>query len=122
MRVRHLPLADSVGIDFHKTGFAPYVSSLFLLRDRNEFQSLVRRRDTMPYIYHTGEYHPGMFTLETSRSACGAMAALASLLLLGQRRLSAAAGAFRRYGRGAARADLARPELDGDERRKRAAP
>lgn len=82
--VRHLPLADSVGIDFHKTGFAPYVSSLFLLRDRSEFQSLARHRDTMPYIYHSGEYHPGMFTLETSRSASGVMAALGSLLLLGK--------------------------------------
>lgn len=82
--VRHLPLADSVGIDFHKTGFAPYVSSLFLLRNRQEFQTLVRQRDTMPYIYHTGDYHPGMFSLETSRSASGAMAALASMLLLGK--------------------------------------
>jgi L-2,4-diaminobutyrate decarboxylase len=38
----------------------------------------------MPYLYHTGEYHPGMFTLETSRSATGVMAALANLLLLGK--------------------------------------
>src|SRR4029079_2383872 len=36
-----------------------------------------------PYLYHSGEYHPGMFTLETSRSATGVMAALANLLLLG---------------------------------------
>ena len=28
-----MPLADSVGIDFHKTGFTPYVSSLLLVRD-----------------------------------------------------------------------------------------
>jgi len=90
--VQHLPLADSVGIDFHKTGFAPYVSSLFLLRDRSEFQTLVRRRDTMPYIYHVGDYHPGMFTLETSRSASGAMAALASMLLLGKEGLRALIG------------------------------
>jgi glutamate/tyrosine decarboxylase-like PLP-dependent enzyme len=90
--VQHLPLADSVGIDFHKTGFAPYVSSLFLLRDRAEFQSLARQRDTMPYIYHTGDYHPGMFTLETSRSACGVMSALASMLLLGKDGLRALVG------------------------------
>jgi glutamate/tyrosine decarboxylase-like PLP-dependent enzyme len=90
--VRHLPLADSVGVDFHKTGFAPYASSLFLLRDRAEFQTLVRRRETMPYIYHTGDYHPGMFTLETSRGAGGAMAALASLLLLGREGFQALIG------------------------------
>lgn len=83
-RVRHLPLADSLGIDFHKTGFAPYISSLFLLRDRSEFGWIARQRETMPYLYHTGHYHPGLFTLETSRSATGVMAALASLLLLGK--------------------------------------
>jgi glutamate/tyrosine decarboxylase-like PLP-dependent enzyme len=83
-RIRHLPLADSLGIDFHKTGFAPYVSSLFLLRDRADFGTVVRQRESMPYLYHTGQYHPGMFTLETTRSATGVMAALANLLLLGK--------------------------------------
>ncbi len=83
-RIRHLGLADSIGIDFHKTGFAPYISSLFLLRDRADFGTIVRERETMPYLYHTGEYHPGMFTLETSRSATGVMSALANLLLLGK--------------------------------------
>jgi glutamate/tyrosine decarboxylase-like PLP-dependent enzyme len=83
-RIRHLALADSVGIDFHKTGFAPYISSLFLLRDRADFGLIARERETMPYLYHTGQYHPGMFTLETTRSATGVMAALANLLLLGK--------------------------------------
>ncbi|MCH9018085.1 MAG: hypothetical protein IIB89_10035, partial [Chloroflexi bacterium] len=32
-RIQHLGLADSIGIDFHKTGFTPYISSLFLTRD-----------------------------------------------------------------------------------------
>ncbi len=83
-RVRHLPLADSLGIDFHKTGFAPYISSMFLLRDRHDFRMIVRERETMPYLFHSGEFHPGMFSLETSRSATGVMAALANLLLLGR--------------------------------------
>lgn len=83
-RIRHLRLADSIGIDFHKTGFAPYISSLLLLRDRADFGLVARQRETMPYLYHSGEYHPGMFTLETSRSATGVMAALANLLLLGK--------------------------------------
>jgi glutamate/tyrosine decarboxylase-like PLP-dependent enzyme len=83
-RIRYLDLADSVGIDFHKTGFAPYISSLFLLRDRAGFGEVARQRDAMPYLYHTGHYHPGMFTLETSRAATGVMAALANLLLLGK--------------------------------------
>jgi L-2,4-diaminobutyrate decarboxylase len=82
--VAPLALADSLGVDFHKTGFAPYISSLFLARERDDFRTLVRARSTMPYIYHSGEYHPGMYTLETSRSATGVMAALANLLQLGQ--------------------------------------
>lgn len=32
-RMRHLPLADSLGIDFHKSGYTPYASSLFLASD-----------------------------------------------------------------------------------------
>jgi glutamate/tyrosine decarboxylase-like PLP-dependent enzyme len=81
---RHLHLADSLGIDFHKTGFAPYISSLFLLRDRQDFGQIVRQRETTPYLFHAGEYHPGLFSLETSRSATGVLAALANLLLLGR--------------------------------------
>jgi glutamate/tyrosine decarboxylase-like PLP-dependent enzyme len=82
--VRHLRLADSVGIDFHKTGYVPYISSLVLFRRRDDLDLITRRRDTMPYLFQSGEHHPGMFTLETSRSATGVMSALASLLLLGR--------------------------------------
>jgi L-2,4-diaminobutyrate decarboxylase len=46
----------------------------------------------MPYLYHSGEYHPGMFTLETTRGAAGPMAALANLLLLGKEGLRALLG------------------------------
>jgi L-2,4-diaminobutyrate decarboxylase len=83
-RIRHLGLSDSLGIDFHKTGFAPYISSLVLFRRREDLQMIARPRETMPYLYQTGEHHPGMFTLETTRSGTGPMAALASLLLLGK--------------------------------------
>jgi glutamate/tyrosine decarboxylase-like PLP-dependent enzyme len=83
-RIRHLGVADSLGVDFHKTGCAPYISSLLLVRERSDFQFVARQREAMPYLYHSGEYHPGMFTLETSRGATGVMAALANLLLLGK--------------------------------------
>ena len=83
-RIRHLGLADSVGLDFHKTGFAPYVSSLFLVRDQTDLQHLVRGRADMPYLFQSGEHHPGLFSLETSRSGSGVLAALASLRLLGR--------------------------------------
>ena len=82
--IRHLRLADTIGIDFHKTGFAPYISSLVLARDRGDFDRIARPRAAMPYLFQSGEYHPAMFTLETTRSGTGPLAALASLRLLGK--------------------------------------
>jgi glutamate/tyrosine decarboxylase-like PLP-dependent enzyme len=38
----------------------------------------------MPYLFQSGDHHPGMVTLETTRSAGGVMAAMANLLLLGK--------------------------------------
>jgi glutamate/tyrosine decarboxylase-like PLP-dependent enzyme len=83
-RIRHLPLADSIGIDFHKTGFAPYISSLVLVRRREDFDRIARAREAMPYLFQSGEYHPAMYTLETTRGGGGPLSALASLLLLGK--------------------------------------
>jgi len=82
--IQHLRLADSIGIDFHKTGYTPYISSLVLFRDGGDFESIARNRETMPYLYQSGTHHPGMYTLETSRSGTGPMAALANLLTLGK--------------------------------------
>ncbi|MSR57000.1 MAG: aspartate aminotransferase family protein [Planctomycetaceae bacterium] len=91
-RMRHLGLADSVGIDFHKTGFAPYVSSLVLMRQGADFQKIARSPETMPYLFHDGDYHPGQFTLETTRSGGGPLAALANLSLFGKNGLRALLG------------------------------
>lgn len=82
-RMRVLSLADSLGIDFHKTGFCPYISSLFLVKDRDDFRLLARSPETMPYLYHSGDHKPGFFTLETSRGGAGVLAALANLKFLG---------------------------------------
>ncbi len=90
--IRHLHLADSLGIDFHKTCFAPYISSLFLLKDRREFDLISRARAQMPYLFQFGEYKPGMFTLETSRSGVGILAALANLRLFGKQGLQVTIG------------------------------
>lgn len=83
-RISKLQRADSIGIDFHKTGFTPYVSSLFLVREREDMQLLVRGREQMPYLFQSGERHPGVFTLETSRSGTGVLAAYANLHLFGR--------------------------------------
>ena len=38
----------------------------------------------MPYLYQFGSYHPGIYTLECSRSGAGALAAFANIRLLGK--------------------------------------
>jgi glutamate/tyrosine decarboxylase-like PLP-dependent enzyme len=82
--ILHLRLADSIGIDFHKTGYTPYVSSLVLFRDARDFELIARGREVMPYLYQSGVHHPGTYTLETTRGGQGPMAALANLLLFGK--------------------------------------
>lgn len=83
-RIQYLRLADSIGIDFHKTGYVPYVSSLVLFANGDDLGLIARQRESMPYLFQSGDHHPGMVTLETSRAAGGVMAALANLLLLGK--------------------------------------
>lgn len=90
--IRHLGMADSVGVDFHKTGFTPYVSSAILLKDGRDLQQLARREEDTPYIFQSGERHPGRYTLETSRAGSGPLAALANLRLFGRQGLQALLG------------------------------
>lgn len=110
-KMRYLGMSDSLGIDFHKTGFVPYISSLFLLRNQDDFAHIVRQRGEMPYLYHTGHYHPGMYTLETSRGGGGSMAALASLILLGRQGLQALLGHALEMSETLREQIAARPEL-----------
>ncbi|MEZ6035489.1 MAG: pyridoxal-dependent decarboxylase [Planctomycetaceae bacterium] len=83
-RIRHLHLADSIGVDYHKTGFAPYISSAFFVKRGEDLHRLSRDPKITPYLFQSGEYNPGRFTLETSRSGSGPMAALGALQLLGK--------------------------------------
>ncbi len=91
-RIRHLGLADSIGIDYHKTGFTPYISSAFLLQDGHDFAHLTRRDEETPYIFQSGTRHPGKYTLETTRAGGGPLAAIANLRLFGKRGLQALLG------------------------------
>lgn len=86
-RIRHLSLADSIGIDFHKTGFTPYISSLVLFKNRADLELVQRQQEEMPYLYQFGEHRPGMYTLETSRAGTGTLAALANFRLFGEQGL-----------------------------------
>jgi glutamate/tyrosine decarboxylase-like PLP-dependent enzyme len=91
-RIRHLGAADSLGVDYHKTGFAPYISSAVLLRDGADFSHLTRREEETPYIFQSGTRHPGRYTLETTRAGSGPLAAIANLRLFGRRGLQALLG------------------------------
>jgi glutamate/tyrosine decarboxylase-like PLP-dependent enzyme len=91
-RIRHLGLADSLGVDFHKTGFTPYISSALLLRNGRDFAYLTRREEQTPYLFQSGAHHPGRYTLETTRAGSGPLAALANLRLFGVRGLQALLG------------------------------
>ena len=91
-RISQLHLSDSLGIDFHKTGFTPYTSSLFLSKSGDDLELVARDSEAMPYLFKSGKYHPGKYTLETSRSGAGPMAALGNLLLLGRDGLQALLG------------------------------
>lgn len=83
-RMQHLSLADSLGIDFHKSGYTPYASSLFLASDAQLLNPVRRDKVAMPYLFQFGEYDPGIYTLECSRSGGPVLAALSNLMLLGK--------------------------------------
>ncbi len=108
-RIRHLSLADSVGVDFHKTGFAPYVSSLVLFREREDLRLVARSPEQMPYLYHFGDHRPGTFTLETTRAGTGPLAALGNYRLFGKQGLQVILGYIVEM------AQLLREHLEGHE-------
>jgi len=81
--IRGVRYADSIGIDFHKTGWAPYLCSVILMKDEKEFSLLNRNRDEMPYLYQGDGYQPGVFTLESSRPNY-AQKAVANILAMGR--------------------------------------
>jgi hypothetical protein len=70
-RIQHLNLADLVGVDFHKTGFAPYVSSLFLSKTSRDLYSIAGDPSSMPYLFKTGHYHRNIFTIIQSDALRG---------------------------------------------------
>lgn len=77
-RIADLFFADSFGADFHKTGFCPYISSVFMVK---KYTWLTQRREFSNLLY--GEYAPFSYTLELSRSSSGPIAAYLTMELLG---------------------------------------
>ncbi|MCP9796120.1 pyridoxal-dependent decarboxylase [Cyanobium sp. Lug-B] len=82
-RVSELRYADSFGADFHKTGFCPYISSLFIVKNRNDYFLLGKKSAVSLQEMQFGSYSPFETSLEYSRSASGSISALATLRSLG---------------------------------------
>lgn len=82
-RFKHIQLADSMVFDFHKLGQTPYITSLFLIKNRENLKYVDLDADETPYVGNRGygSYHTG-YTLECSRMG-SAMAIYASLLAFG---------------------------------------
>jgi len=81
--IKNINYADSFGVDFHKTGFTSYVSSIFIIKDSSALYNIeqVRKKDDRNISY--SEYSPFTYTLELSRSSHGPISALASLKTMG---------------------------------------
>ena len=83
--------ADAVGIDFHKVGWAPYVSSCFLYKNAAEFEKL-HHWGTDAYLQVRTPYNPMYYTLEVSRTASGSLAGWATLKYFGKEGMQAVLG------------------------------
>lgn len=72
MSLKDLYMADSFGVDFHKVGFCPYISSIFMIKNRT---ALSKNK----YDYNL----PFLYSMENSRSADGPNSAFIALNVLG---------------------------------------
>lgn len=82
-QIRDIKYATTIGIDFHKTGFCPYVTSMILVKDYNVFYKLNPDKKMSIEELKYGNYNPYLTALEYSRSCHGPIAALTNLKSLG---------------------------------------
>lgn len=87
-RIKHVNLADSWGIDFHKgVGACPVDCSVFMCNNQKDLlllsKSLDRSTGTHQLAQEFSFLNPSDYTLETSRAGGAPLAALASLHTLG---------------------------------------
>jgi L-2,4-diaminobutyrate decarboxylase len=82
MAASRVKFADAVGVDFHKVGWTPYASSVFVYKDAAEFEGLLKRPESA-YLQPRSPYNPLDYTLEVSRASTGCLAGWATLKYLG---------------------------------------
>jgi glutamate/tyrosine decarboxylase-like PLP-dependent enzyme len=89
--MKELSYADAVGVDFHKLGWAPYVSSCFMYKNAEEFES-IHRRGGDAYLQVRTPYNPMYYSLEVSRTPSGSLAGWATLKYFGKEGMQAILG------------------------------
>lgn len=84
-KISEIKYADSFSADFHKTGFCPYLSSIFITKRREEIYKLGGEKTKVLQIsdLEYGNYSPFIYTLELSRSSTGPLSALVTLKSFG---------------------------------------
>jgi len=83
-RIKDINRADSFGVDFHKTGFTSYISSLYMTKDANELYHQSGGFNGIPYDeLEYGNYSPFQYTLELSRSVGAPLSAYVNLKVFG---------------------------------------
>lgn len=91
-KFKSIHLADSMVFDFHKLGQTPYITSLFLLKNKEDLRYVDLDSSETPYVGNRGygSYHTS-YTLECSRmgSAIPIYAALLSMGIEGYQSLLA---------------------------------
>jgi len=82
-KISELKYADSFGVDFHKTGFCPYISSCIMVNNKADLQALGGKSAYDIDSLKHGEYAPFEWTLELSRGSCGPISAYTAFKLFG---------------------------------------
>ena len=82
--ISEIKYADSCGMDFHKTGYAPYISSIIMFHDKKDYYFLGdKEQDVDVKKLQYGGFAPFEQTLELTRSSDGPLAAWATLKAIG---------------------------------------
>lgn len=82
-KIKELKYADSIGVDFHKTGFCHYLSSIVLFRNKNDYFTLCENDNISLDKLEYGNYNPYHSTLELTRTGNGPISALCVLKSFG---------------------------------------
>lgn len=82
-KIKELKYVDSIGIDFHKTGFCNYTSSLVLFKNKDDYFTLYEKDNKSLDEMEYGTYNPYHSTLELTRSGNGPISALCALKSFG---------------------------------------